>query len=129
MANSLLLVDDSATMRKIILRTLRMAGLDIDSFEEAGDGNEALEKLAQKPADIMLCDINMPGMGGLELVKKVRENDSYADMKIIMISTESAEELIDGVMADGANGYVTKPFTPEIIQKALAPFMCADSTA
>lgn len=129
MANSLLLVDDSATMRKIILRTLRMAGLDIDSFEEAGDGNEALEKLAQKPADIMLCDINMPGMGGLELVKKVREDAAHADMKIIMISTESAEELIDGVMADGANGYVTKPFTPEIIQKALAPFMCAGNTA
>lgn len=123
MAKSLLLVDDSATMRKIILRTLRMAGLDIETFEEAGDGNEALEKLAQAPADIMLCDINMPGMGGLELVKKVRENDACADMKIIMISTESAEELIEGVMADGANGYVTKPFTPEIIQKALTPFM------
>ncbi|AQT66888.1 putative chemotaxis protein CheY [Anaerohalosphaera lusitana] len=123
MAKSLLLVDDSATMRKIILRTLRMAGLDIDNFEEAGDGNEALEKLNAQPADIMLCDINMPGMGGLELVKKVREMDSCNDTKIVMISTESSDDLIESVMADGANGYVTKPFTPESIQKALSPLM------
>ena len=123
MAKSLLLVDDSATMRKIILRTLRMAGLDIDSFEEAGDGNEALEKLKEKTVDIILCDINMPGMGGLEMVKEVRKMDSCADTKIVMISTESAEELIEGVLADGANGYVTKPFTPEIIQENLSPFM------
>ena len=123
MAKSLLLVDDSATMRKIILRTLRMADLDVDSFEEAGDGNEALEKLKEKPVDIILCDINMPGMDGLEMVKEVRKMDSCADTKIIMISTESAEELIEGVLADGANGYVTKPFTPESIQESLAPFM------
>jgi two-component system chemotaxis response regulator CheY len=123
MAKSLLLVDDSATMRKIILRTLRMAGLDIDSFEEAGDGNEAIEKLKEKTVDIILCDINMPGMGGLEMVKEVRKMESCANTKIIMISTESAEELIEGVLADGANGYVTKPFTPESIQENLAPFM------
>jgi len=100
-----------------------MAGLDIDSYEEAGDGNEALEKLKEKTVDIILCDINMPGMGGLEMVKEVRKMDSCADTKIIMISTESAEELIDGVLADGANGYVTKPFTPESIQENLSPFM------
>ena len=123
MAKSLLLVDDSATMRKIILRTLRMAGLDIDTYEEAGDGNEGLEKLAAGPVDIILCDINMPGMGGLEMVKEVRKLDSCADTKIVMISTESAEDLIEGVLADGANGYITKPFTPESIQAELSQYM------
>ena len=124
MAKSLLVVDDSATMRKIITRTVRKAGLSVDDdIKEAGDGNEALTKLAEAKPDLILCDINMPGMGGLEFVKKVREDATNAEIKIIMISTESAAELIDGVKADGANGYVTKPFTPETIQKELEPYM------
>ena len=124
MAKSLLVVDDSATMRKIITRTIRKAGLSVaDEIFEAGDGNEALEQIDGSPVDIILCDINMPGMGGLEFVKKARENDANANTKIVMISTESADDLIDGVKADGADGYVTKPFTPETIQKELSPYM------
>lgn len=124
MAKTLLVVDDSATMRKIITRTIRKAGLSVDEdIREAGDGGEALEKIGEAPADIILCDINMPGMGGLEFVKKARELDACADTKIVMISTESADELIEGVKADGADGYVTKPFTPETIQKELSPYM------
>ena len=71
----------------------------------------------------MLCDVNMTEMSGTELVKKVRECDSYAETKIIMVSTESSQELIDNLMADGANGYITKPFTPEKFQEKLSPFM------
>ena len=123
MAKSLMIVDDSATMRKIIMRTVRMSGLDIDRTEEAGNGTEALEKLNAAPVDIMLCDINMPEMSGVELVKKIRELPSSADTKIIMVSTESSQELIDDVIADGANGYITKPFTPEKFQEKLSPFM------
>ena len=124
MAKTLLVVDDSATMRKIITRTIRKAGLSVDDdIREAGDGNEALEKIGEAPVDIILCDINMPGMDGLEFVKKARELDSCADTKIVMISTESADELIEGVKADGADGYVTKPFTPETIQKELSPYI------
>ncbi|MHC4475818.1 MAG: response regulator [Planctomycetota bacterium] len=123
MAKSLMIVDDSATMRKIIMRTVQMSGLQFDRTEEAGNGNEALEKLGGGAVDIMLCDVNMPEMPGTELVKKVRELGSCADTKIIMVSTESSQELIDGVMADGANGYITKPFTPEKFQEKLAPFM------
>jgi two-component system chemotaxis response regulator CheY len=118
-----MIVDDSATMRKIIMRTIRMSGLEFGRTEEAGNGNEALEKLGGGPVDIMLCDVNMPEMMGTELVKKVREMDSCVDMKIIMVSTESSQELIDGVMADGANGYISKPFTPEKFQEKLSPFM------
>ncbi len=123
MAKSLMIVDDSATMRKIIMRTMRMSGLEFDRTEEAGNGNEALEKLGKGAVDIMLCDINMPEMNGMELVKKVRELDSCANTKIIMVSTESSQELIDNMMADGANGYITKPFTPEKFQEKLSPFM------
>ena len=123
MAKSLMIVDDSATMRKIIMRTMRMSGLEFDRTEEAGNGNEALEKLSKGPVDIMLCDINMPEMNGMELVKKVRELDSCSKMKIIMVSTESSKDLIDNLIADGANGYINKPFTPEKFQEKLLPFM------
>ena len=123
MAKSLIIVDDSATMRKIIMRTIRMSGLEFDRTEEAGNGSEAIGKLGSGPVDIMLCDVNMPEMNGMELVKKVREMDSCVDMKIIMVSTESSEELINNVIADGANGYITKPFTPEKFQEKLIPFM------
>ena len=123
MAKSLMIVDDSATMRKIIMRTVRMSGLEFDRTEEAGNGVEALEKLGASPVDVILCDINMPEMGGPEVVKKVRELPSCADTKIIMVSTESSQELIDGLMADGANGYITKPFTPEKFQEKLSPLM------
>ena len=123
MAKSLMIVDDSATMRKIIMRTVRMSGLEFDRTEEAGNGIEALEKLGAEPVDVILCDINMPEMGGAEVVKKVRELPSCADTKIIMVSTESSQDLIDSLMADGANGYITKPFTPEKFQEKLSPLM------
>jgi two-component system chemotaxis response regulator CheY len=123
MAKSLLIVDDSATMRKIIMRTLQTAGLDIGQTEEAGNGNEALEKLNANAVDIMLCDINMPEMNGPELVKKVRELPACENTKIIMVSTESSQDLIDGVMESGANDFITKPFTPQKFQEKLSPFM------
>jgi len=64
-----MIVDDSATMRKIVIRTVRMSGLNISRVEEAGNGAEALEKLSANPVDIILCDINMPEMSGMELAK------------------------------------------------------------
>lgn len=123
MAKTLLIVDDSATMRKIIMRTVRMSDLDFERTEEAGNGAEALEKLRAGPVDVMLCDINMPEMSGIELVKKVRQLPDCENTRIIMVSTESSQELIDGVIADGADGFITKPFTPEKFQEKLSPFM------
>lgn len=123
MGKSLMIVDDSATMRKIIMRTVRMSGLEFDRTEEAGSGVEALQKLDVGPVDVMLCDINMPEMNGTELVKKARELPSCSGTKIVMVSTESAQDLIDQVMSDGADGYITKPFTPEKFQEKLAPLL------
>jgi two-component system, chemotaxis family, chemotaxis protein CheY len=124
MGKSLMIVDDSATMRKIVMRTVRMSGLEFERTEEAGNGIEAIDKLSKAPVDIVLCDINMPEMNGLEMVRKVRKDlNACAATKIIMVSTESSQELIDGILADGANGYITKPFTPEKFQEKLSPFM------
>jgi len=123
MAKSLMIVDDSATMRKIIMKTVRMSGLEFDRTEEAGNGVEALEKLKASPVDIVLCDINMPEMNGAEMVKKARELPNCKNTKIVMVSTESSQDLINGLLADGANGYITKPFTPEKFHENLLPFM------
>ncbi len=124
MAKSLMIVDDSATMRKIVMRTVRMSGLDFERTEEAGNGAEAIEKLKESPVDIVLCDVNMPEMNGIDMVKKVRaEVPGCADTKIIMVSTESSQDLIDSILREGANGYITKPFTPERFQEKLSPFM------
>ncbi len=123
MPKSLMIVDDSATMRKIIMRTVRMSGLEFDRTEEAGNGAEAIEKLKTAPVDIILCDINMPEMSGTEMVKQARQLPNCKDTKIIMVSTESSQELIDSILADGANGFITKPFTPERFHEELAPFM------
>ena len=123
MSKSLLIVDDSATMRKIIMRSVRMSGLQFDTTEEAENGVEALEKLNASPVDIILCDVNMPEMNGPELVKKVREMDSCKDTKIVMVSTESSQAFIDKLLADGANDYITKPFTPDRFHEKLSPFV------
>ena len=71
----------------------------------------------------MLVDINMPEMDGAELVKKVREMPACKKTKIVMVSTESSQEVIENVMADGADGFITKPFTPEKFQEKLSPFV------
>ncbi len=123
MAKSLMIVDDSSTMRKIIMRTVRMSGLSFKRTEEASNGVEAIEKLNNTPVDIMLVDINMPEMGGTELVKKVREIPACEKTKIIIVSTESSQEIIESIMADGADGFITKPFTPEKFQEKLSPFV------
>ncbi len=124
MPKSLMVVDDSTTMRKIITRIISMCGLDFSRMVEACSAVEALEKLETEPVDIILCDINMPGMSGVELVKKLREEiPSCADTKIIMVSAESCQNCIDDVIADGADGYITKPFTPEKFQEKLSLFM------
>jgi len=123
MGKSLMIVDDSATMRKIIMRTVRMSGLEFERTEEAGSGTEALEKLQAGSVDVVLCDINMPEMNGTELVKQARQLPSCTGTKIIMVSTESAQELIDRVLSDGADGYITKPFTPEKFQEKLTPLL------
>jgi two-component system, chemotaxis family, chemotaxis protein CheY len=124
MGKSLMIVDDSMTMRRIIMRTIRMSGVEFEKTEEAGNGAEALAKLKAGSFDVVLCDINMPEMTGIEMVKKLRtEVPERAGTKVIMVSTESSQELIDGVMADGANGYITKPFTPEAFAEKLKPLL------
>lgn len=117
MAN-ILIVDDSSTMRKIISRSLRQAGLPVDEIFEAGDGIEGLNVIASgKTINLILSDINMPNMDGLEFVKAVRAN-GYG-MPIVMITTEGGEDVIAEAMASGAKDSIKKPFTPEQLNEKL----------
>jgi len=118
MAN-ILIVDDSSTMRKIISRSLRQAGLPIDDILEAGDGIEGINALqtSGKTINLILSDINMPNMDGLEFVKAVRAN-GYT-MPIVMITTEGGEDVIAEALASGAKDSIKKPFTPEQLGEKL----------
>lgn len=119
-----LIVDDSATMRKIIMRVLRQAELKVDDVLEAGNGVEGLERLSAAPdIQLVLSDVNMPQMNGIDFLKKVRETHSSDRLPMVMITTEGGEAMLKTAMASGANGYVTKPFTPESIRAALGGFL------
>lgn len=116
MAN-VLIVDDSSTMRKIISRSLRQAGLPVDDIFEAGDGIEGLNVLGDKNVDLVLSDINMPNMDGLEFIKQVRGNGN--DVPIVMITTEGGEDIIKEALSSGASASIKKPFTPDQLNEKL----------
>ena len=115
--SNILIVDDSSTMRKIITRSLRQAGLAVDNIYEAGDGIEGLNALGSNSVDLILSDINMPNMDGLEFVKQAREQGCKAP--IMMITTEGGEDIIGEAINSGATGSIRKPFTPEQLQEKL----------
>ncbi|RMH16617.1 MAG: response regulator [Gemmatimonadetes bacterium] len=107
-----LVVDDSAVMRKMIIRTLHLSGVPLGEVYEAGNGQEALDVMADHWVDLALVDINMPVMNGEEFIQRVRADDETRDLAIIVVSTESSETRINQIRAAGAD-FVHKPFTPE----------------
>lgn len=120
-----LLVDDSAVMRKIITKQLTQAGFAIDAFLEASDGQQGLDVLAKEGrVDLILSDWNMPIMDGLEFVKGVRGGPpGTKDIPIVMVTTEGGEAKVAEAVLAGASGHVKKPFTPEILKTKLARFL------
>ena len=114
---NILVVDDSAAIRKILLRVLSQADLPINQIHEANDGVEALNVLGSQEVNLVLSDVNMPNMDGLELLTKVRANASWAKMPVIMITTEGSQAKVLDAVRLGANGYVRKPFTSDQIKE------------
>ncbi len=113
-----LVVDDSKSMRMILGKTLREIGFQV---VEAGDGQEALARLSQgEEVDLMLVDWNMPVMNGYELVCAVRANALLGSVRIMMVTTETSMSQIQQALAAGANEYVMKPFTKEVLAEKLA---------
>jgi two-component system chemotaxis response regulator CheY len=120
-----LIVDDSAVMRKIVERALRQAGLDALVVREAGNGNEGLEVLKAQSVDLILSDINMPSMDGLEFVRQIGARNLAPGIPVVMITTESSEEHVKEAIAAGARGYIRKPFTAEQVKQRVLPLLTA----
>jgi two-component system chemotaxis response regulator CheY len=120
MAVDVLIVDDSAAIRKILQRMLGQAGLILGKILEAGDGLEALEKLKNQSVHLILSDINMPNMDGIQLLGALKSNPNFKHVPVIMITTEGGEAKVMEAVQLGASGYVRKPFTADQIKEKLA---------
>jgi two-component system chemotaxis response regulator CheY len=114
---NVLVVDDSETVRSVIRETLGLSGLELGTVLEAGNGEEALGLLQHEWIDLILADLNMPVMNGLELVRRLHEDDVLKSVPVIMISTVGSKTSIEELRARGVRAYVRKPFTPEQIRK------------
>ncbi|MDD3801153.1 MAG: response regulator [Desulfuromonas sp.] len=119
MGKRVLVIDDSSTMRKIVSRSLRQAGLEFDEILEAGDGQEALSLLAKEKVDLILSDINMPNMDGIEFLRQKKEIAAIKDIPVVMITTEGGADIIGEAKSLGAAGNVKKPFTPDMINEVI----------
>lgn len=119
MALNVLIVDDSALTRKAIKRILDMLDLDVGDLFEAENGLEALKLLDEANVDLVLADLNMPEMGGIEMIYRMRGNEATKDIPVVVISTESSTTRIEGLLVDGAKDYLHKPFTPEEFREVL----------
>lgn len=117
---SILAVDDSASMRQMVAFTLKAAGYNVI---EAGDGQEALEKARGQQVDLVLTDQNMPRMDGITLVKSLRGLPTYSATPMLILTTESSDEMKVKGKAAGATGWLVKPFDPakliEVIKKVI----------
>jgi two-component system chemotaxis response regulator CheY len=120
-----LIVDDSSVMRKIVERALRQAGLDPLVVHEAGNGAEGLEVLKASEVDLILSDINMPSMDGLEFLRQIRARNLAPGVPVVMITTESSEEHVRQAISAGARGYIRKPFTAEQVKERVLPLVHA----
>ena len=118
-----LIVDDSSVMRKIVERSLRQAGVDLDKVLEAGNGAEALQVLRENPVDLVLCDINMPVMDGLEFVRQMATLENGKSVPVVMITTEGSESHVVEALSSGARGYIRKPFTPDQVKEHVVPLL------
>ncbi|WND02098.1 response regulator [Temperatibacter marinus] len=117
MAKKVLAVDDSKTMRDMVSFTLSGAGFEVILAE---DGAHALSVLNGQSVDLVITDVNMPNMNGIELVGKLRENPLYKTVPILILTTESDDSIKGQGRAAGATGWIVKPFVPDKLLKVVA---------
>ncbi len=116
MLYNILIVDDSRTTRAVISKTLNLAGLPINELYEAENGKVALEILGKKWIDLVLADINMPEMDGVEMVDRMSKDGLLRTIPVVVVSTEGSQTRIEEMRSKGVKAYIRKPFTPEVIK-------------
>lgn len=119
MGYTILLVDDSETVRGAMERVFQMAKLPMEEVIEAANGQEALDVLKSRWVDMVLADINMPVMNGIELIKAMKGNAEWKDIPVAVISTEGSRTRMDELKGVGIAGYLRKPCRPEEIRDLL----------
>lgn len=113
MAYNVMIVDDSKSMRHVIKKVLKISGLDLGEIIEAGNGQEALDQLQNHWVDLILSDIHMPVMDGIEFLRHLGTLADLRDVPVVLVTTERNEKRLKEAMALGARGYLSKPFQPE----------------
>jgi two-component system, chemotaxis family, chemotaxis protein CheY len=116
---NVLIVDDSAAIRKILQRVLRQTDVAFGEIWEAGDGVEALDVMKSQTVGLVLSDVNMPNMDGLQLLAEIKRQDQLKSVPVVMITTEGSQNKVMEALNLGASGYVRKPFTADQIKEKL----------
>ncbi len=127
MSFNVLIVDDSFSMRSVIKKVLSMSGFHMDECHEAGNGREGIAVLEKEWVDVIISDINMPEMNGLEMLKQLKAHPVYRNIPVIVISTEGSEDRINEAFCNGAKGFIKKPFLPEDLKKILHDVLGVDA--
>ena len=116
---NILVVDDSSLTRRAIIRIIDMIGLNTEQIFEAENGKEALKILKESNVNLVLADLNMPEMGGIEMIYHMRGDEATRDIPVVVVSTEASTTVIEGLLSDGAKDYLHKPFTPEQFREVI----------
>lgn len=119
MAFNILIVDDSMSMRAVIKKIISLSGFKVDECFEAQNGKDALEILSKNWVDVILSDINMPEMNGIEMLKALKSDELYKQIPVVFITTEGSKERMEEAIQAGASGFLKKPFLPEELRALL----------
>jgi two-component system chemotaxis response regulator CheY len=123
MGFSILIVDDSATTRALIKRSVAMADIGVTEMREAGDGVAALEALRAERVDLILADLHMPRMTGVELAHEILRDPALKGIPLAVVSAEPSAQRISALRAAGIKGHLRKPCTPESLRDLISPFV------
>ena len=123
MSYNILIVDDSKTIRSVIKKTLDIAGVPVGDLYEAENGKEALDVMNSNWIDLIFADINMPVMSGIEMVKKMSEDNILDKTPVIIVSTEGSKTRIDDLLELGVRAYLRKPINPEDLRNIVKEVM------
>ncbi|MFT4112091.1 response regulator [Silvibacterium sp.] len=117
---NVLLIDDSMVIRKMLRRVLGECNIGVGEIFEAGDGSAALKVLEASSVQLILCDVNMPVMNGMEFLENMQKNGAWKGIPVIMVTTEGGMDNVMKAVQLGAKGYIHKPFTTDEVKQKLS---------
>ncbi len=113
MSINILIIDDSAIVRKVLIKTIKMTDVGIEEIHQAANGEEALQQLSEHAVDLIFLDINMPTMNGMEFMRRLRSLPAKNEIPVIVVSTEGSKDRRDELFGLGIRAFLRKPITPE----------------